>query len=156
MLATLISFLGGTAFRLVFGSVMDFFNKRQEHANELAMLQAQSGIETIKHTQEMERIKLQSELGIKEIQVAADAAEQKSMADAFVEAVKATQQKTGIPWADAWNAIIRPSGATVSLIAWVASIVVAGCVLGERDWTLISAFLGVFVGDRIHVKGKLV
>jgi len=81
--------------------------------------------------------------------------EQKVMADAFLEAVKATKVQTGVWWADAWNAVIRPSGATVSLIAWVVAMAVAGFVLGERDWALISAFLGVFVGDRIYTRGKL-
>lgn len=155
MLTTLISFFGGTAFRLIFGSVMDFFTKKQDHQNELAMQKLQAQLDAEKHTRGMESIRLQAELGIKEIQVVGDVAEQKAMADSFLEAVKATSIKTGVLWVDAWNGIIRPSGATVSLIAWIVAMGVAGFILNERDWTLISAFLGVFVGDRIYTKGSL-
>lgn len=155
MLTTLISFFGGTAFRLIFGSVMDFFSKKQDHDNELKMVQLQSKLDAEKHTRDMESIRLQAELGIKEIQVSGDVAEQKAMADSFIEAVKATSIKTGVLWVDAWNGIIRPSGATVSLIAWIVAMGVAGFILNERDWALISAFLGVFIGDRIHTKGRL-
>lgn len=155
MLTTLLSFLGGSAFRLIFGSVMDWFNKRQDHQHEMQLQRLQAELEAGKHTRDLERIRLQSDLNVREVQVVAAAAEQKAMADAFLEAVKATGQKTGVAWADAWNAVIRPSGATVSLVAWVVSIAVAGFVLGEKDWVLISAFLGVFVGDRIYVRGRI-
>lgn len=155
MITTLISFLGGSAFRLVFGSAMDWFNKKQDHKHEMEMQKLQADLDAARHTRDLERIRLQSELGIKEITVKGDVEEQKVMADAFLEAVKATGVKTGVWWADAWNAIIRPSGATVSLVAWVVAMGVAGFVLGERDWALISAFLGVFVGDRIISRGKL-
>lgn len=155
MLTTLISFFGGTAFRLIFGSVMDFFTKKQDHENELSMIQLQSKLDAEKHTRDMESIRLQAELGIKEIQIAGDVAEQKIMADSFLEAVKSTSIKTGVLWVDAWNQIIRPSGATIALIAWVVAMGVAGFVLNDRDWALMGAFLGIFVGDRIHTKGKL-
>jgi hypothetical protein len=155
MIMTLISFLGGSAFRMIFGSVMDWFNKKQDHNQEIALLTAQSKLDAERHTRDLERIRLQSELGVKEITIKGDVEEQKVMADAFLEAVKATKVQTGVWWADAWNAVIRPSGATVSLIAWVVAMAVAGFVLGERDWALISAFLGVFVGDRIYTRGKL-
>ena len=70
--------------------------------------------------------------------------------NAFMEAVKATAVKTGVAWADAWNQSIRPAGATVSLLMWVVTMAAAGFVLREFDETLIAAFLGVFVGERIH------
>ena len=41
---TLISFLGSTAFRLLFGGVMDYFNKRQEHQQEMALQRLQAEI----------------------------------------------------------------------------------------------------------------
>ena len=152
---TLISFLGGSAFRLIFGSVMEWFNKKQDHQHEMEMQRLQSELEATRHTRDLERITLQSDLNVKEIVVKGDVEEQKVMADAFLAAVKGTTVQTGVWWADAWNAIIRPSGATVSLAAWVIAMAVAGFVLTEKDWTLIAAFLGVFVGDRIITRGKL-
>lgn len=154
MFAALFSFLGGSAFRLVFGAVMDWLNKRQDHLQEMDLQKLQSDLDAARHARDLERLRTQSELGIKEVQVMADAAEQKAMADAFAEAVKATGQKTGVSWVDAWNASIRPAGATVSLAIWIGTMLAAGLVLKEFDQTLIAAFLGVFVGDRIHAKGR--
>ena len=160
---TLFSFLGGSAFRLIFGGVMDWANKRQDHQHEMELQRLQSELEAARHERDMASIRLQSDLKVTEIKVMGDAAEQKAMADAFVEAVKATGQKTGVAWVDAWNALIRPCGASVSLLLWIASVVIAfsvadkalilaGQVLTEFDKTLIAAFLGVFVGDRIHTR----
>lgn len=167
---TLISFLGGGAFRLIFGGVMEYLNKRQEHQQELDRLRLQDEIEDRRAERQASIIRLQSELNIKEVQVAGDIAIEKAAADAFAEAVKATAVKTGIGWVDAWNAAIRPCGASISLLIWTVSMILAFWVamnaidqlsaantvkavhdsLSEFDRTLISAFLGVFVGERIH------
>ena len=155
MIMTLISFLGGSAFRLMFGAAMDWLNKKQDHQMEMSRQQLQADLDAARHARDLERIKLQADLGVREIQVKGDVDEQKAMAEAFLEAVKGTTVKTGVWWADAWNAIIRPCGATISLIAWVVAMGVVGFVLGDFDKTLISAFLGVFVGDRIYTRGKL-
>lgn len=155
MLSALLSFLGGSAFRLTFGAVMDWLNKRQDHQHEMELQRLQSELEAARHTRDLERIRLQADLKVQEVKVVADAAEQKAMADAFLEAVKGTGKKIGVAWVDAWNGSIRPAGATVSLIMWVVTIIVAGFMLTEFDRTLIAAFLGVFVGDRIHAKGRL-
>lgn len=155
MLTTLFTFFGGTAFRLVFGSVMDWFSKRQDHKQEMEMQRLQAQLETSKREHELNRLRLQSDLGVREIQVATEAAEVKAMSDAFLTAVQATTQKTGVSWVDAWNAAIRPAGATLSLIMWLGIVIAAGFAgsgLSEFDKTMISAFLGIFVGDRIHAK----
>lgn len=150
MFTALISFLGGSAFRLIFGAVMDWFNKRQDHRQEMELSKLQSELEAARHARDLERIRLQSDLKVTEVKVMGDVAEQKAMADAFLEAVKATGQKTGIAWVDAWNQSIRPAGATISLLIWVGTMLAAGLVLREFDETLIAAFLGIFVGERIH------
>jgi hypothetical protein len=166
MFETAITFIGGTAFRLIFGSVMDWFKAKQDHQHEMDMLRIQSELDAQRHNRDMERIQMQSALAVKEIQVVGDVAEQKVMADAFLEAVKATGVKTGIGLVDAWNASIRPAGATFSLVVWIGSVIAAyfaadaalvasGAVLTDFDRSMISAFLGVFVGDRIHSKGRL-
>lgn len=149
---TLFSFLGGTAFRLIFGQVMEWLNKRQDHLHELASMEMQSKLEDQRHTRDMERIKLQSDLNVKEVVVQADAHVRASEAQAFIEAVKATQVKSGVAWVDGWNGAIRPAGATIALTLWVGTVVMAKFVLSEFDQTLIAAFIGVFVGERIHTK----
>lgn len=35
MISALLSFLGGNVFRLMFGEIVAFLNKKQEHAQEL-------------------------------------------------------------------------------------------------------------------------
>ena len=155
MLTALFSFLGGSAFRLIFGAVMDWLNKRQDHDHEMELQRLQSELEASRHSRDMERIRLQSDLKVTEVKIMGDVAEQKAMADAFLEAVKATGQKTGVAFVDAWNASIRPAGASVSLLIWVGTMLAAGLVLSEFDRTLIAAFLGVFVGDRIHTRGRM-
>lgn len=150
MFAALFSFLGGSAFRLIFGGVMDFLNKKQDHNQEIESQKLQSQLEAERHTRDMARLQLQADLGVKEIQVASDAAIAKGELDGFVEAVRASTTKSGVAWADAWNQSIRPAGATVSLIIWISTMVGAGFILREFDETLIAAFLGVFVGERIH------
>ncbi len=150
MFTALFSFLGGSAFRLIFGAVMDFMNKRQDHEHEMDLQRLQSELEAQRHNRDMERIHLQAQLQVQQVQVVADAAISQAEANAFLEAVKATGVKTGVWWADAWNQSIRPAGATVSLLIWIATMVAAGFMLREFDETLIAAFLGVFVGERIH------
>ena len=154
MLTALFSFIGGSAFRLIFGAVMDWLNKKQDHAQEMDAQRLQSELEAMRHSRDLERIKLQSDLGVKEITVMGDIALQKADADAFIEAVKATSVRTGIAFVDAWNSSIRPAGATVALLLWVSSMINNGLVLTEFDSTLIAAFLGVFVGERIRARGR--
>jgi hypothetical protein len=150
MFTALFSFLGGSAFRLIFGAVMDFLNKRQDHEQEMELQRLQSDLEAQRHSRDMERIKLQAQLQVQQVQVVADAAISQAEASAFVEAVRSTGIKTGIQWVDAWNQSIRPAGATVSLLIWIVTMIAAGFVLRDFDETLIAAFLGVFVGERIH------
>jgi hypothetical protein len=150
MFTALFSFLGGSAFRLIFGAVMDFLNKKQDHQHEMELQRLQSELETQRHTRDMERIQLQAQLKVEEVKVVADAAISQAEANAFIEAVKSTSVRTGVKWVDAWNQGIRPAGATVSLLIWIGTMIAAGFVLREFDETLIAAFLGVFVGERIH------
>jgi len=154
MITTLLSFIGGSAFRLLFGAVMDWANKKQDHQQEMDLQRLQSELEATRHARDLERIRLQSDLGIKEVIVAGDIAEQKVMADAFLEAVKETGRATGIKFVDAWNAGIRPAGASISLAIWIGTMIAAGMVLTDFDRTLIAAFLGIFVGERIHERMK--
>lgn len=150
MFMTLISFLGGSAFRLIFGAVMDYLNKQQDHQHEIAFQKIQAEFDAQKHERDMVRIELQAKLGVQQVEVMASAAVSQSEASAFVEAVKATGVKSGVSWVDAWNQSIRPAGATIALLVWIASMVSVGFMMREFDEQLIAAFLGVFVGERIH------
>ena len=44
-MSALISFLGGSAFRMVWGEVSSYFNKRQDHQHEMERMKAQENTE---------------------------------------------------------------------------------------------------------------
>lgn len=154
MLTTLFSFFGGSVFRMLWGEISTMLNKRQDHAHELARLQAQGELDAAQHARTMESIKFQAEQGIKVIEAQTHSAVSEVEANAWLEAVKGTTLKVGVQWVDAWNAAIRPGGAT-----W------AFCMLSAEsfDWIVLAAgtsevcgaFLGIFVADRtLFKRGK--
>lgn len=151
MIEALVTFLGGSAFRMVWGEVSAFITRRQEHAQELAAMRLQAELEAQRFARDMERIKLQSDLGVREVQVAGDVALSKVEADAWLDVVRSTGKPIGIAWVDAWNAAIRPGLATLAAIVVVYGVASTGTV---DTWTqgLVAAILGVYVADRSLAK----
>jgi hypothetical protein len=154
MMTALITFLGGATARLILGHVFDFLTKWQDSRNELARLQLQGQLDAAQFERSQAAIKLQADLGIKVIEAQTEAHVTDAEADAFVEAVKATGQKTGVVWVDVWNGIIRPFLATMCIALWIASLWVRNGVLDDWDRALMSLALGIFVGGRIHATGR--
>jgi hypothetical protein len=153
MFTALFTFLGGATIRLLLGHVFDFITKWQDSKNEMERLRLQGELDAAQHARNLEAIKVQADLGVKVIEAQTDAHVTSAEADAFVEAVKATGQKTGIAWVDVWNGIIRPLLATMCIALWALSLYHRSLVLDEWDRSLMSLALGVFVGGRIHAKG---
>lgn len=148
MIATLLSFLGGSAFRAIWGEVADWFQKRQEHAQELERMKLQEDIDGKRHNHDMERIRLQAELGVKQITVQADAEMGKIEADTWSQLAIGTTKQTGVAWVDAWNGAIRPLIATMALVAMGVEIWHHHGVLTSWDMEVFGAALGIFVADR--------
>lgn len=148
MFGALVSFLGGSAFRMVWGEISSYFQKKQEHAQEMEMARLQGELEGQRHERDMARIKLQSDLGVKEVQIAGDVAIQAKEADAFVEAIKAAAIPTGVKWVDAWNGVIRPLTASLALALWFWAFIGQGFVLYAWDLELMGTALGFFFADR--------
>jgi len=148
----LISFLGGSVFRMIWGEVASYKQKRQDHEHEQAMVRLQADMEDKRHARDMERIKLQSDLGVKEIQIAGDVAMQKSEVEAWLQAVKDVGKTTGIKFLDIWNGSVRPLLATLAIAAVVGQILARGLVLDDWDRELVAAILGVYVADRSLMK----
>lgn len=153
MFTALLTFLGGTAMRLFLGHLFEFVTKWQDNKNELARMRLQADLDQAQFERQQSAIRLQSELGIKVIEAQTISHISQSEADAFVEAVKVTGQKSGIAIIDAWNGSIRPLLASVCILLWIASMISRDWVLNEWDQSLMSLALGVFVGGRIHTKG---
>lgn len=150
----ILSFLGGTAFRWLFGEALDFFKKRQELLHEMELMRLNHEQERDKHQWQQEAIRAHAEMGIKVIEAQSEADERRGAAEAFLAAVqgvnKASERQD---WIGAWNAAIRPFLATVAIVA----------LLGESmGWMTLSALfaevscavLGVFVGERIRARGR--
>jgi len=154
MITALMTFLGGATVRLFIGHLFDFITKWQDQKNELARLTLQGQLDAAQHTRNLEAIKVQADLGVKVIEAQTEAQVTQAEADAFIEAVRATGQRTGIMWVDLWNGIVRPLLASMCIVLWVAKIVGAGFVLDEWDRELMGLALGVFVGGRIHATGR--
>lgn len=152
MISALISFLGGGAFRLIWGEVSAYFTRKQEHAQELDRMKLQDDLEKGRHNRDLERIKLQSDLGVKEVKVVGDIAVQKSEVEAWLQAVRDVGTKTGIKFLDIWNGSIRPLLATLAIAVVIAEIARNGFVLSEWDKELVGAILGIYVADRTLAK----
>jgi len=154
MLTTLISFLGGSAFRMIWGEVSSYLTARQEHQHELQRMRLQADLEAEQHKRQQEAIRLQAELGVKVIEAQREADLDRLAAEGFNIAVEATSKVTGVRWVDAWNAAIRPGLATVSIVL-VVSDAWQLVSLNENAWALAGAALGIYVADRtLFKRGK--
>lgn len=150
-MSALLSFLGGSAFRMIWGEVSAYATKHQDHKHEKELLTLQQQAEASTHQRNLESLKVQSELGIKKIYVEHQAAVDEGELDAWIAASKATQGKSGILWIDGWNQSIRPGVATIAIMAMVVEIVLLGAL---TDWhkEVFSAALGLFLADRSLTK----
>lgn len=146
--SALLSFLGGNAFRLIFGEVVAYLNKKQDHALELERMKLQGELEAAQHDRNLAAIKVQADLGVKTIQVQADADIARIDAGAWAEAVRAVGQQTGIKFLDIWNGSIRPLLATLAILVIVGEVVATGFILSEWTRELVGAILGIYVADR--------
>lgn len=152
ILESVLSFLGGTAFRMIWGEVSAWVNKKLEHAQEMERLEANERYSSAQHARNLEAQRLQADLGIKVIEAQNHAAMELTDAQTFFEGVKATAVQTGVRWVDAWNAGIRPGVATWA----VAMLTLEGFALIAKmdDGTKAVCYsaLGLFLADRTLAK----
>lgn len=155
MLEALFSFLGGSVFRMVWGEVSAWYNKRQDHAFELERLRLQNDIDDRAHQRNQEALRLQNELGIKTIEAKMEADVATAEADAFAKAMENAFKPTGWAVVDVWNGIIRPSAATIALVLWCLKLSSQNWKMEEWDITLAGTVLGFFFADRsLGKRGK--
>ena len=155
MISALISFLGGSVFRMIWGEASAFINKKQDHKHEVELLRLQADLDDKMHQRTLEAQKAQAELGIKTIEAQAVAAVDKSEADAFGMAVANAFKPTGYSVVDIWNGVIRPCAATIVLLLWVLKLVANKFVMDDWDRELGGAVLGFFFADRsLGKRGK--
>lgn len=148
MIGAIISFLGGSVFRMIWGEVSTWVTAKQSHAQELERLRLQGEMDAAQHSRNLESIRAQAELGVKEIRVKAEADLSRIDAEGFYGAARDAMKPTGIWLVDLWNGVIRPLCATIVLAMWVLSLYRAGWVQEPWDRELAAAVLGFFFADR--------
>lgn len=155
MFSALLSFLGGSVFRMIWGEVSAFFTRKQEHANEMERLRFQAELDDRAHERRMESVRFEAEQQVKVIRVQADAAVGQLEAEGWLEAVKATGRSVGVAWVDAWNAVIRPGVATWGVAMLTLAEIDAITALSEGTQSVIFAALGIYLADRtLGKRGK--
>lgn len=153
--SAVLSFLGGSAFRMIWGEISAWMTARQEHAHELERLRLQGELDAAAHARQLEAIKAQHEMGVELIRVQSDADLAKIDADIFGQAVAMTGQLTGFALVDVWNGIIRPALATLCMGLVALHFWRHDWTLDEQGWALVGASLGIFVADRtLFKRGK--
>ena len=154
-MSALISFLGGSAFRMLFGEISSYFNKRQDHEHEVEMIRLQSEMDDKRHKQAIEMQKELASLGIKTIEAQAEAVESAKELDAYITRVKGVEAKTGIRWLDAWRGMIQPMLASVAIFLWVLALTEQGFKMTDWDREIVGAILGVYLANRhLTARGK--
>lgn len=155
MITTLISFLGGSVFRMIWGEASAWLTKRQDHAQELDRIRLQAEADAAAHSRNLETIKAQAEAGVKVIQQQAASAMQGVESDAWLDVVKGTNRTVGIWFIDAWNGVIRPAVATWAVVMITIHYSNNGWVLDDNGWGLCGAALGIYLADRaLFKRGK--
>lgn len=153
MLEALLSFLGGSVFRMIWGELSAWHTKKQDHQFELERMRLQTELEDRAHQRMQESLRLQNELGIKTIEAQAHAHIDQAEADAFTEAMKSAFKPTGISWVDAWNGTIRPAAATIVLALWVLKLDAQHYIMQDWDLSLAGVVLGFFFANRALGRG---
>lgn len=156
MITSILTFLGGSAFRMIWGEASAYLNKKQDHAHELERLRLQGDLDKATHDRRMDVIRLEAEKQVEVIRVQGEQTVASLETEGWLEAVKATGRAIGVKWVDAWNAAIRPGLATwgVAMLT-IEAIPVFAITLNEGTQGVIFAALGVFVADRtLGKRGK--
>lgn len=148
MISALLSFLGGSAFRLLMGELVGFLKSRQEQKHEVELMRVQNELEGAQHARNLEAIKIQADLGVKTIEIKAEGDVALEEARAFTAAQLAASKPTGIRWVDSWNASVRPAYATVALVVWFLALLQTGFKPTDWDLSLMAVIVGFYFADR--------
>lgn len=154
-MGALLSFLGGSVFRMLWGEISAIWNKHQDHKHEIERLELQEKFDSSRHEREIAMITLQHQHGVEVVRVQGEIDLDKLAASTFDKGVEIANRSTGITWVDAWNSAIRAALATEVMILIFLHHYQLGWKLDDRGWELAGAVLGVFVADRfLFRRGK--
>lgn len=147
-MSAILSFLGGSVFRMIWGEVSSFFTKKQDHEQEMERLRLQAELDDKNHQRSLENLRLQAELGVRQIEAQSAAKAEETDALAFGYAIKDAFKPTGIFFVDVWNGIIRPAAATIVLMLWVGKLASQHFTMDAWDMELSGVILGFWFASR--------
>lgn len=158
-MGALVSFLSGSAFRMLWGEISTWLNARQEHKHEIERMKLQGVLDGEAHARNLAAIKVQAELGIKTIMQQAEADVSRIETEAWRAAVENMQKPTGVTWVDAWNGVIRPSFASGALVLWLwyefSHMAINAWTISAFSLDLIAIVIGFYFADRsLRRRGK--
>lgn len=151
MISALISFLGGSVFRMLWGEISTWMTAKQDHAHEIERMRLQNDLDAAQHARNLESITVQAGLEVKTIRVQAEADVERIEAGGWAAVVEGTTKAIGIGFIDAWNASIRPGVATWAIVMMTLGEF-ALITLSENVIAVCSAALGIYLADRSLLK----
>ncbi|MGH8436109.1 MAG: hypothetical protein ACRERX_16900 [Pseudomonas sp.] len=154
MFSAILSFLGGSAFRLIWEQISQTWTAHQEQKHEIERMRLQGELDAAAHERNLAAIKLQAELGVKTIAVQAEADLSRLDATTFGQAVVESMKPTGNVIVDTWNGVIRPLAASIAIYLWVVALNAQGFKMSDWDRELVGVILGFFFATRILAKGR--
>lgn len=151
MFSSLLAFLGGSVFRMLWGEIGSWLTKAQDHSHEIERMRVQGELDAARHGRLLESIKQQADAGVKVIEAKAEAVVDEVSVKAWLEAVTATTRTVGVAWIDGWNAVIRPGVATWAVL--MMTLAEFGVfVLSDNASSVCSAALGIYLAERNLLK----
>lgn len=148
-MGALISFLGTSVFRMIWGEISSAWTTHQDHKHEMERMKLQGELDAQQFQRNQEAIKLQHENGITVIRVQSEVDQERMAALTFDKGVEITGKTTGFVWIDAWNAAIRAALATECMILVSLYYYRKDWVLDANGWELCGAALGLYLADRM-------
>lgn len=154
-----LSFFGGAGFRMIWGELASWWTKKQDHSQEMDRMRLQGQLDAAQHARNLDAIRLQAELGVKTIEVQAQAAIGQIEAEGWLEAVKGTTKQIGNKVIDGWNAVMRPAIATWGvLMLTVQEVSIWFSVpvkLSDVTVNVACGAIGIFIAARdLQKRGK--
>jgi hypothetical protein len=155
MIEALFSFLGGSVFRMIWGEVSSWYNRKQDHQFEIERTKLQQLIDAEQHARTMESLRLQADLKLQVVAAQAEADVATTEAAAFAKVMEGAFRPTGYAFVDIWNGVIRPAAATIALVLWCLKLSAQNWTMQDWDFALAGTILGFFFADRsLGKRGK--
>lgn len=137
-MTALLSFIGSAFFKLAFERLVGFFERRQDNAHELKMLEIQAQIDERRFQHQMSLNRLQGEIR-----------QEIGLIEAMRDAHAVDAMPSGVRWIDGWVKSIRPGVTTLLIVFYIIFRYQYGPhEFGEYDQGLLGVVLGYWFASR--------